>query len=73
VAAQPGLGEGIKFAGSAAFRRFEEDRLKPALRTAVSERPVYVVALDIEPLDPHAGGYTWTAVDGSVAIAPPRR
>jgi len=26
-----------------------------------------VTPLDIEPVDPHAGGYTWTAVDGSVA------
>ena len=27
--------------------------------------------LDIEPLDPHASGYTWTAVDGSLAITVP--
>jgi len=27
--------------------------------------------LDIEPLDPHAAGYTWTDVDGSLAIAVP--
>jgi hypothetical protein len=26
-----------------------------------------VTPLDIEPVDPRAGGYTWTAVDGSVA------
>ena len=34
----------------------------------VSERPGYVVALDIEPVDPRAGGYTWTAVDGNLLI-----
>jgi len=53
-------------AGSAAFRRLEDDRLKLALQTLDC-----VAALDIEPVDPHAGGYTWTAVDGSVAIAAP--
>jgi len=37
----------------------------------VSERPGYVVGLDIEPVDPRAGGYSWTAVDGSVAIGAP--
>jgi hypothetical protein len=30
-----------------------------------------VAVLDIEPLDPRAGGYAWTAVDGSVSIAAP--
>jgi len=47
-------------AGGAAFRRLEDDRLKPALRT--------VAPLDIEPVDLRAGGYTWTDADGSVAI-----
>ena len=56
-------------AGSAALRRFGEGRLKPGLRTRVSERPDYAAALDIETVDPRAGGYAWTAVDGSVAIA----
>jgi hypothetical protein len=36
----------------------------------VSERPGYVV-LDLEAVDPRAGGYVWTAVDGSLAIAVP--
>jgi len=43
-----------------------------SLRDAVplAERAAYgVVALDIEAVDPHAGGYAWTAVGGSVAIA----
>lgn len=53
-------------AGSAALRRLEDDRLKPVLRTLDQ-----VVTLDIEPVDPHAGGYTWTAVDGGVALAAP--
>jgi len=34
----------------------------------VSERPDYVVALDLEPVDPRAGGYFWTACDGSLLI-----
>jgi hypothetical protein len=29
------------------------------------------VLLDLEPVDPFAGGYVWTAVDGSLAIAVP--
>jgi hypothetical protein len=29
-----------------------------------------VAALDIEPVDPRAGGYLWTAVDGSLLIGP---
>ena len=33
----------------------------------LAERAAYGV-LDIEPVDPWAGGYAWTAVDGSVAI-----
>jgi hypothetical protein len=52
-------------AGSAASRRSGNDRLKPALRTAG-----HVVALDIEPVDPRAGGYVWTAADGSLLIGP---
>jgi hypothetical protein len=41
-----------------------------SLRDAVpvSERPGYVVALDIEPVDARASGYTWTDADGSVLI-----
>jgi hypothetical protein len=27
-----------------------------------------IAALDIEPVDPRAGGYTWTAIDGSLLI-----
>jgi hypothetical protein len=53
-------------AGNAAFRRSEDDRPKPALQT-----PGYIVPLDIEPVDSRAGGYVWTAVDGSVAFAAP--
>ena len=33
----------------------------------LAERADYGV-LDIEPVDPRAGGYVWTAVDGSLAI-----
>jgi hypothetical protein len=29
-----------------------------------------LVALDLEPVDPHAGGYLWTAADGSLLISP---
>ncbi len=34
----------------------------------LAERAAYAV-LDIEPGDPRAGGYVWTAVDGGVAMA----
>jgi hypothetical protein len=36
-------------------------------RDPLAER---AVTLDIEPVDPRAGGYVWTAVDGGVALAP---
>ena len=29
--------------------------------------------MDIEPVDPRAGGYTWTDADGSVLIQPAQR
>jgi hypothetical protein len=29
-----------------------------------------VAALEIEPVDPRAGGYAWTASDGSLLIGP---
>ncbi len=35
-----------------------------------SESPDYVLPLDIEPVDPSAGGYAWTASDGSLLIVP---
>ena len=48
-----------------------------SLREAISSwaGPVFIAKLDIEPADPHAGGYVWTALDGSLAITclPPLR
>jgi hypothetical protein len=51
--------------GGAASNPPGDDRWKPALRTADG-----ISVLDIEPVDPRSGGYTWTAVDGSVSITP---
>jgi hypothetical protein len=41
--------------------------LRDAGLAGVSRR--HVAELHIEPIDPRAGGYTWTAVDGSLAVA----
>jgi hypothetical protein len=44
--------------------------LAPGLRE-IAQLQFHVVAdgaLDIEPVDLRAGGYTWTAVDGSLAV-----
>jgi hypothetical protein len=51
--------------------RVEDATVDAPLRDAnpLAERAVNFAPLDIEPVDPRAGGYTWTAEDGSVAIA----
>jgi len=51
----------------------DESKTRPALLRPITDvwdgSETHPALLDIEPVDARAGGYTWTAVDGSVAVA----
>lgn len=66
---QPGLREiaQLQFHVAASLR--DAETAESGLGEAVLRGTAYDTALDIEPVDPWAGGYIWTAADGSLAIA----